>query len=141
MSTTTPSHHRRLTSTSSLRLRPSIVEGRVARESAVANGLVNHRHMAVYAGAGGAPPTLASYRHVDDSTPSKVWTLTSACTLSDVVCRQLRVRPDHRSMIYTVARSAYTTVDMVRPAPPRPTLAQPLPAQTRRPASQQLLWL
>lgn len=55
-----------------LRARRVILEGPVARESAVSEGLINRRHCTLYAATTKEPPLLASRRQ-EDKEPSKTW--------------------------------------------------------------------
>lgn len=97
-----------------------LAEGVICRESNVADRLVNKRWMQLLAGgpggslAGGAPepPVLASYRHSGDAEPSKVWPITSTCSLSDVEKGTFHLRVDTSTLVALVA-AKYTAVEMV----------------------------
>ena len=104
-----------------------LLEGDVCRESAIATALVNRRWMVLHspgaaaeAADGGAttsaPASLSSYRHKQDTEPSRTWPITKACSLDAIEHGTYRLR-EGQSTLYAVATARLGTtrqVDMVR---------------------------
>lgn len=80
-----------------------VIEGPIARESNVAENMVNRRWAQLYHGFKTEPPVLVSYRRREDAEPSKVWNITRQCTLTQPVERAMKLRVNHSTLVAHVA--------------------------------------
>eukprot|EP00884_Botryococcus_braunii_P002944 jgi/Botrbrau1/12650/Bobra.67_1s0016.1 len=83
-----------------------VLTGWLYRESNLLDGVCNARFAALQG------RNLVTYREQDSIEPTKVWPLHSGCRLTPMTKKPFRIRPRHKSTLWTVAAGKHIRKDL-----------------------------